>query len=225
MSDIVQRAVLTEFLFWRLNMYRLKRVLAGSAVLFALVAFANAGEECPVSTALDRLPKLTYKVGDETTCCSETAAKLAAEKDVAIQFVVADKTFECENEANLALVEATEKFVAAFATPCKCEASGHVAVAGKEVCCDAAAAEVAKLAKKAMDDVKLTYLVGEESVCCPDAAKTLAANTGKPVILCVGTDKTPCEITARLNLARAKYLAAVQALAAHEQQAEEKPKS
>ena len=55
-------------------------------------------------------------------------------------------------------------------------------VAGKKLCCDAAAGEVVGLVKKAMDDVKVTYRVGKESVCCPDAAEALAKKTGEKVV-------------------------------------------
>ena len=48
--------------------------------------------------------------------------------------------------------------------------------------------------------------------CSDDEAKQAAKDTGKSVLFVVGEEKTDCDVTARLNLARAKYAAAVQAL-------------
>ena len=64
-----------------------------------------------------------------------------------------DKSFDTESDAKLALAEATEQFVAAFAEPKACKESGKVAIAGKELCCENAAAQTAAVAKAAMDKV------------------------------------------------------------------------
>ena len=76
-----------------------------------------------------------------------------------------------------------------------------------------------------MDDVKVTYLVGKESVCCPDAAKALAAKTGETIVPCLGDQKSGCGSTNRLNIARAKYKAAITAIVATEKKATEKSDS
>jgi len=65
----------------------------------------------------------------------------------------------------------------------------------------------------AMKSVRLTYVVGDEACDCPHAAASLAKTSGKPKLFVVGNEKTECEVTARLNLARAKYRAMVEALA------------
>ena len=50
---------------------------------------------CPIMTAaMEKLPKMTYKVGDEATCCSASAEALAKEHSQPIHFVVGDQTFE-----------------------------------------------------------------------------------------------------------------------------------
>lgn len=172
-------------------------------------------QQCPVAKAMDALPKLVYRIGDETTTSPIQAGRLSGKLKRQVEFVVEDKVFQEETEAFAALVEVTEEFVSDFAKPRKCDVSGSTIVAGKSVCCDIAAGEVAKLVSKAMDDVKVTYLVGKESVCCPDAAKALAKQSGEKVIQLVAGEKCGgCSSTTRLKLAHAKYKAAIEAMLA-----------
>ena len=172
-------------------------------------------QQCPVAKAMDALPQLVYRIGDETTTSPVQAGRIAGKTKHKIEFVVADKVFNEETKAFAALVETTEKFVGDFAKPHKCDVSGTTTVAGKSLRCDVAAGEVATLVKKAMDDVKVTYLVGEETVCCADTAKALAEESGEKVVQLVAGQKCGgCSTTTRLNLARAKYKAAIEALLA-----------
>ena len=84
----------------------------------------------------------------------------------------------------------------------------------------------AKTVQAAISDVKFTYLVGDEKCHCPAKAKEIAKKTGKDTLYLVGKEKTACSVTARLNLARAKYKAAIEALVKAElDAAEEKPKA
>ena len=165
---------------------------------------------------MDKLPKLVYKIADETTESPVLAGRLSRQHKAEIKFAVVDQVFDVESDAFAALIETTEKFVDDFAKPQTCKVSGNTTVAGKEVCCEAAAGELAALAKKAMDGVQVTYLVGKESVCCPDAAKALAAKTGETIVPCLGDKKSGCASTNRLNIARAKYKAAIAAIVAAE---------
>ena len=55
---------------------------------------------------MKNLPQMVYVVGQEKTCCSETAEKLAKESGATIQYVVADSIFEKERPAKQALAEA-----------------------------------------------------------------------------------------------------------------------
>ncbi len=173
----------------------------------------HAGEGCPIETAMGKLPQMSYKVGGEELCCAKAAATLAKENEAAVTYLVAKKEFSEKQKATMALVEATEKFVEEFATPCKCEVSGTISVAGTKVCCDVMAAETAKLAKEAMKEVHMTFMVGEKACECPAEAESLAKSSGKSKLFVVGDEKTACNVTARLNLARAKYKAAIVALA------------
>ena len=174
---------------------------------------ASECSSCPIKAAMDELPKFTYQVGKEKTCCAEAAAALAKKHDAPMEYLVGDKAFPTKAVAMVALTDATEKYVAAFATPKTCKESGKTTVAGKELCCEVVATERATLAKKAMAKVQMTYLVGEKECHCPTEAKTLAKSSGDDQLFVVAGEKTCCSTTARLNLARAKYKAAIEALA------------
>ena len=203
------------------------------AVLFAVVAafnVANAQEatqektecqgQCPIAKAMGELPTMTYKVGEETTCCSESAAALAKKSEMPIHFVVGEKTFEEKEAAYTSLVEQTEAFVNDFITPCKCETSGVTKIAGKSCNCPVEAGNTAELVKAAAKKVQMTYAVGEETCNCPMKAAEMAKASGAKKEFVVAGEKTCCEMTARLNLARAKYKAAVEALAASQAKSE-----
>jgi hypothetical protein len=193
---------------------------AASALASCSAGACDAGKGCPIAAAMERLPKLTYAVGEEKTCCSKEAAKLAKESGGHVHFCVAGKEFDSKSDAQLALIEATEKFVAAFAKPHSCPKSGKLTLAGQAQSCPKSAARTAERMQKAMGKVKLTYLVGEEECGCPVKAGKLAKESGHEKLFVVGDEKTGCEKTARLNLARAKYKAAVEALVQAEAAAE-----
>jgi hypothetical protein len=184
------------------------------------------GGTCPagccaaLASAKEKLPKLVYKVGKETTCCSESAAALAEKSKESVQYVVADKAYTCKNEAFTALVTETEKFVDSFLTVGKCEASGKSTVAGKSFDCCVEAGQKAELVQAAVKEVKVSYKVGDEDACCAGSAAALAKKHNKPIKYVVNGEATECELTSRLNLATAKYMAAVVALASAEKPAE-----
>ena len=173
-----------------------------------------------VANAKEKLPKLVYKVGKESTCCSESAAALAEKSKETVQYVVADKTYSCKNEAFAALVTETEKFVDSYVSVSKCEVSGKSTVAGKSFDCCVEAGKQAELVQAAIKEVKVSYKVGDEDACCAGSAAALAKKNNKPIKYVVNGEATECELTSRLNLATAKYLAAVSALATAEKPAE-----
>ncbi len=172
----------------------------------------DSAKGCPIAAAMERLPKLTYAVGETKIGCPKEAAKVAKESGGHIHYCVADQEFDSEPEAQAALLEATEKFVADFAKPSTCPKSGQLTLAGQAQSCEKTAAHTAELMQGAMDKVKFTYLVGEKECNCPVEAGRISKETGKDKLFVVGEEKTPCEKTARLNLARAKYKAAVEAM-------------
>jgi hypothetical protein len=178
--------------------------------------------QCPVTAAMKKLPQMTYKVGDESVCCSEAASALAKKHSQPMHYVVGEKTYESEKEAYTALVESTEAFVEKFVKPCKCEASGTTSIAGSSCGCPVEARQKAELIKKAVNEVKMTYVVGTEKCQCPSQAKTMASKSGDTTKYVVDGKETCCDLEARLNLAKAKYAAAIKALANAEKTAEAK---
>lgn len=174
---------------------------------------------CAVSTAMKALPKMTYAVGTESTCCSEAAAELAKKSGEPIHFVVGDKKFTDKTEAYTALVDSTESFVNAYVTPAKCEKSGTTTVAGKSCGCCVEAGKRTELVSAAIKDIKMSYKVGDKEACCPNAAAALAKETGAATHYVVNGEETPCSLTARMKVATAKYEAAVKAITAAEQTA------
>jgi len=167
---------------------------------------------CPIAAAMDRLPKMTFAVGEKKTCCPDEAAKMAKDSGGHIHFCVGDKEFDAKPEAQAALLAATEKFVAEFTEPHTCPKSGQCTLAGQVQGCEKTAAHTAELMKEAMAKVKFTYAVGEKECSCPIEAAKMAKDTGAEKLFVVGETKTCCETTAKLNLARAKYKAAVEAM-------------
>ncbi|NOY41716.1 MAG: hypothetical protein GXP26_07770 [Planctomycetes bacterium] len=184
---------------------------------------AKAADEkcstCPIAAAMKNLPQITYAVGEESTNCAKTAGKLAEKQGASIVYLVGKEKFEDKGKAHLALVSATEEFVDDFANPQVCKISGTTTIAGQKTECSKTAAKLTGLMADAMKSVHLTYAVGEEDCDCPLAAASLAKTSGKPKLFVVGKEKTECEVTARLNLARAKYRAMVKALAKAEKKA------
>lgn len=178
-----------------------------------------SGEGCcvTIAAAKKQLPQMSYLVGTEKVCCSEMASELAAKTQDKVQFVVAEKTYCCKEAAFTALVEETEKFVNAFVAPSKCEASGATTVAGKQYGCCQSAAKQTELVSTAVKSVRMGYKVGDEEVCCVKHATTLAKDSGAAIQYLVNGEATQCELTARLKLATAKYIAAISAVAKAEQ--------
>jgi hypothetical protein len=175
-------------------------------------AAVEDGSGCPIEAALKRLPQMTLAVGEQKVCCPDAAEKLSGQTGVPIRFLVGEKSYTDRSQATLALAEATEKFVNAYVEPTVCQETGATTVAGTQHCCNVAAGKVAQLAKEAMAKVQMTYLVGDVQCDCPDKAKQMAEQTGATTQFVVGNEKTACSVTARLNLARAKYRAAVEAV-------------
>ncbi len=168
---------------------------------------------CCVTEGLAKLPKMTYMVGEESMCCEGSAKAVAASTKEKLMYVVGDEKFDSSEKAFVGLVEQTEKFVSAFATPSTCEVSGTTTIAGESMTCSVKAGEVASKVKKAMDSVAISYKVGDETCHCPVEAKTIAAEKKLKTLFVVDNEETECEYSARLNLARAKYKAALVAMA------------
>ena len=165
---------------------------------------------------MKNLPTMTYKVGDESTCCSKSATELAKKHSKPMHYVVGEKTFESKEQAYTALVETTEKFVNNFVTPKKCEKSGKTSIAGASCGCPMEAGKKSEVVKKAISEVKMTYVVDGKKCNCPNEAKTLAAKSEAKTTYVVDGKESCCNLEARLNFAKAKYAAAVKAMTSTE---------
>jgi hypothetical protein len=188
----------------------------GTCPLTAATKAEECDGTCPIAAAMNELPKMTYQVGTEATCCSKSAAELAKKHSQPIQFVVGKNTYKEKSAAMASLVTTTESYVNEFLTPCKCEVSGTTKIAGKTCNCPIDAGKKTELATAAAAKVSMSFAVGEKNCNCPMEAAKLATASGAEKVYVVGEEKTCCEMTARLNLARAKYKAAVAALSAAE---------
>jgi hypothetical protein len=173
----------------------------------------TAGGTCSIAAGLEKLPKMAYMVGKESICCAEMAKAKAKETGNKLVYLVGTKTFDTETAAFAGLVEETEKFVDQFAKPQQCKVSGSISVAGQECSCPVAAGEIAQKVKKAMDTVAISYKIGDKVCQCPVEAKATAKSSGLKTLFVVNKEETECEQTARLNLAKAKYQAALVAMA------------
>ena len=177
------------------------------------------------------VPKLVYKVGDETTCCSKTADKMAKDSGASIKFVVAGKEYSDQGKAYTAYADALETRYEQMTELCymvdgKCvhcpKEAGAAAKAGSKVkyCVasvtfdDKADAEAAiARATKAAGEIKMTTTVDGKPYCCAQTAAKVAKDSGKCCEYSVGDCKTKCETTARAELAKARidaFLKAVQ---------------
>lgn len=169
----------------------------------------TACDGCSLKSAMASLPTISYMVDGEKVCCSASAAAMAEAKSTEVEYVVGDEKFPTKNEAFVSLVEQTEAAVEEFTTPCKCEASGKTKIAGESCDCPVMAGAMAAKVKSAIQQVSMTYAVGDETCSCPNKAKSMAEAAGTKPAFVVDGEKTDCEMTARLNLARAKFKAAV----------------
>lgn len=174
---------------------------------------SGEGAGCSIAKAMEALPQLAFAVGDQQLCCEASAGAVAADTGKPVHYLVGKQEFEDKGQAMKALAEATEKFVADFATPHTCNVSGKTTLAGQSLTCSATAGKLAAVAKEAMAEVKLAYKVGDEQCACPNKAASLAAASGEDKEFVIGEETTTCSIDARIKLARAKYEAAVKALA------------
>ncbi len=188
---------------------------------------------CPMAARLAKLPKMQYKVGETVTGCSKSAAKLAEETQTKMVYLVADKSFDNEGDATVALNAALEAEIASLKTMqfavgsdcvrCPITAKGMAKKAGTKVAYRVGgmdfsdkdqAAKAVVLVNDASDAVKMTYKVADKSFTCDKMAGGASKETGKAITYVVGDEETSCETSAKLMLNKAKVHAIVAAAAA-----------
>lgn len=179
------------------------------------VAAKSECAACPLTAAMEALPKISFIIAGEASACAKSA-ETAKTEGKEVKYVVAGKEICCDKMAKDAHVEAVEKFVASFASTHACDASGKTFVGNKGYACGQHANSVATVAKKAMEQVKVTHVVAGKEYCCPNEAGKAAKEQGESVTYVVAEEKTQCAKTNRMNVALAKYKAAVLAIAESE---------
>jgi len=207
----------------------------------AKTAAACAGKSgCDISKKLN-LPSLTYRVGDFQTACSKTAEKVAAKNGASLRYVVEGKSHKDQAKAVAALAAAIDKrandmLQVRFVVGKKCVGCPNAAaslasskgekviyrVAGRDFTCDKKAKKIAERARKAVKRVSMQYKVGDKCVGGPKAAGAMAKSKGEKMQFVVGKKSTPCNIEAKLLMARAKA-EAIYAAGAEPAAAGEKP--
>lgn len=203
---------------------------------FAAKAAAGGECTCPIKKKIDAvlasLPSMQYKVGEQVTGCSQSAATMAKANGGKMQYVVSEQVFTDEGEAIVKLVSLLESEIASLT-------SIQYAVGGECVRCPLRAKDLAKksdskiayrvagidfesrekaqkaveAAKAALTNVKMTYKVGDQSFCCDKMAGAKAKETSSKLVYVVGDEETRCAQTAQLKLAKDKIRTIVEAAA------------
>jgi hypothetical protein len=191
---------------------------------------------CPtkqrVDAILTSLPSMKYKVGDELTGCSHSASKLAEANGGKIAYVVGEETFTDQGEATARLAKVLEDEIEsmtvmqyAVGSDCvrcpmtakslakKSEAKIMYRVGGFDFDSKEKAETALTAVKAALEDVKMSYKVGDTATGCSETAGKLAKENGGNMLYVVGDEETPCAKTAQLKLDQAKVHAIVEAAA------------
>jgi len=195
---------------------------------------ARCGARCEslLAKAGIQFPQMTYRVGEQATPCPKAAAELARKNGGKIEYVVAEKAYADETEAQQAYAKVLNDFrtevtrvkfaVGKECVSCPIAASAMAKKEGTQVKYRVAAfdfdsqekAEAAvKAAAAAAEKVQMTMRVGEKTYQCPTTAADMAKKDGKSVEYCVGEKATACKVTAEVDLAFARLEAAVNAVA------------
>lgn len=182
---------------------------AGEAASCCKEGVCEAG--CPMAAALAKLPTMKYRVGDKEVCCADSAAKMAAASEASLEYLVDGEAYAEKAQAMKSLVEKTEAMVVSYTTPSVCSVSGKTTIAGETCSCPVTGAKNVELVKAAVEAVNVSYMIGDEPCSCSVKAGQMAAQ-GEEVKYVVDGQETCCEMTHRLNVARAKYRAAVKAM-------------
>lgn len=177
-------------------------------------------------------PAITYKVGDETTTCPETAKTMAAEHHADVRYVVAGAEYADAAQAKAAHLAAMEQYVGSLtrvaynvggecmdcpmSAKTACEKSGKAMqyqVGPMIFETEDQAKQAAAAARAALEQVAMTYEVEGQLTQCSVEAKTMAEScASKSMTYVVNGQKTQCEETAKYMLTEAKMQAAIGAI-------------
>jgi hypothetical protein len=191
------------------------------------------GEKTGISF-VSYMPKMTYKVGDETMGCSKMAGAKAAEQNTHMHFVVADHEYDNQAEAMTAHAKQLEGMmmdlvriqyavndecvacpVEAKALAATCETKKlqyKVGPATFDNAEDAIAASI--MAYNAAKSVNVQYAVGDEITTCSESAGMMADKANCSVEYVVNGNRTTCSKSAGYMKTLASVESALKALAA-----------
>ncbi len=192
---------------------------------------------CPIAAKakaiLTSMPALKYRVGDETTGCSKSAAAMAKKAGKKMQFVVGDDVLDNEGEAMVKLTAMLEKEAASmqvvrYVAGGKCGGCPVTAktvaaksgskvtyrVGGVDFATKADAQKVVKLVADAVAEVKMSYKVDGKTFGCDKAAGAKCKKTGAKMTYVIGDQETCCKIDAALKMAETKVRKIVETAAA-----------
>lgn len=213
------------------------KTAAANAPCHAKGSKSLAKGECPignkVKAVLASLPTMKYKVGDEVTGCSHSAAAMAKDSGKTMQYVIGDESFDSKNKASARLVslydaeiknlQSLQFAVGGDCFKCPVTAKGKAKTAGKKIAYRVGGFDFAeknkaesalKLIASAIEDVKMTYKVGEKSFCCSKMASAKVKETGSTMSFVVGEDVTTDENAANIKLAESKIRTIIRTAAA-----------
>jgi len=178
------------------------------------------------------LPRIGFKVGEKITCCMKSATEMSAGDPAKIKFVVADKTYVNQGEAMEARLTVLGKYyehlltveyaVGDECTACPLTAKDLAHKSGKPIryrlaasdFADKAQAEnVAAEARAAGERITMSWVVGEETFCCPGHAGQAAEKNDKKLEYRVGEQTTVCETTAKTRLIETRIAAVLETVA------------
>ena len=194
----------------------------------------SADGGCPidkkVEAVLASMPSMKYRVGDEVTGCSKSAKALAKKSGKPLGFVVGDNVLSDEDEA-------LGKLTALLESEAQTMRSLQFVAGGKCSRCPMTAKDIAKktgttvayrvggvdFSKKAdaekalarindvIANVKMEYKVDGKTYGCDKMAGSKCKKSGKKMTYLVGSEETPCQVTAKRMLAEAKVRKIVEA--------------
>lgn len=189
-------------------------------------------EDCPIGKKVDAvltsLPTMKYKIGDDVTCCSKSAAAMAKKSNTKMQYMVGDDVFSTEKEASAKIVAAYEmevnnlnsmqfsvgndSFHCPMSAKDKAKSTGKTLayrVAGFDFSEKSKAEDALKKIALTVADVKMSYKVGDQKFCCDKMAGAKVKETGSTMSYIVGDVETTDEYSAKMKLAEAKIRAII----------------
>ena len=182
---------------------------------------------CPVSAkskaVLASMPAIEYRVGDDVTGCSKSAAAMAEKSGKPLEYVIGKENFKNGGEAIVRLTTlleetATDMQSVQYVAGGKC---GRCPMTAKSVAKSTGtkvayrvggvdfdkkedAQKVAKLVADAVKSVAMTYKVDGKTFHCNKTAGAKCKKSGKKMTYVVGDQETGCATSAKLMQARAK---------------------